>query len=716
MQGLENPSTESLHCESDSMPRGKEQYDDDDWDDGYDDDDYDEDEDDYDEYEEAGRLQAKSQKGGKQQPQPKQPQAKQPQAKQPAQQKPQQQQAGGKAGSKSPVTLPLTPPNKAETPSGGSAAIGGSAASGGGAGGTWRCAACTFDNPPLFLACDVCSAARPAQQEPFDFSTPSPDDAIQSALKGGHVAPRAAATSAAVPASSAATTQAKNANSSSSRSSSSASPAADVAVAGVGKIQIAEGSKKEASPSASRTGVSATSATATAATATAAAAGGGEGGGEGKGGEDEETRRKKALEAYEAEGWIKEGMKEGDGKPTLHLIVLGHVDAGKSTIMGHLLHKLGRVSNKEMHRVQRDAANQGKGSFAFAWVLDESSEERARGVTMSVAMSRFETLKLNVVLLDAPGHRDFVPSMIAGTAQADAALLVIDATPGAFEAGMGGGQGGEDVGQSKEHAQIARSLGVEQLCVVVNKMDAAGFDQGEFERIKGVLGPFLTRQCGFRDGGVRWVPLSGLQGENLDSPPTDDRLKSWYTGPTLLEAVDSFSPPPRALNRPLRLAIAEVLKTRGLGQAGVAGKVECGAMRPGTKVLVMPGSFQATVKALERDESPVAAAWAGESVDVGLQGVEANQLLPGGVLCHPDYPIPVATRVEARLLTLDLKIPLLRGTNAILHAHAAKEACRIAALTAILDAKTGDIARAKPRAVGSNQSAIVELSLDQGLL
>ncbi|CAI5499165.1 unnamed protein product [Closterium sp. Naga37s-1] len=618
------------------------------------------------------------------------------------------------AGSKSPVTTP----NKAETPntyapvSGGSAAKGGSAASGGGAGGTWRCTACTFDNPPLFLACDVCSAARPAQQEPFDFSTPSPDEAIQTVLKGGHVAPRAAATSAAVPASSAATAAVKSANSSSSsRAPSSASPAADVAAAGVGKMQIAEGSKKEASPSSSRAGCSTT---ATAATATAAAAGGGEGGGEGKGGEDEGARRRRALEAYEAEGWIKEGMKEGDGKPTLHLIVLGHVDAGKSTIMGHLLHKLGRVSNKEMHRVQRDAANQGKGSFAFAWVLDESSEERARGVTMSVAMSRFETPKLNVVLLDAPGHRDFVPSMIAGTAQADAALLVIDATPGAFEAGMGGGQGGEDVGQSKEHAQIARSLGVEQLCVVVNKMDAAGFEQGEFERIRGVLGPFLTRQCGFREGGVRWVPLSGLQGENLDSPPTDDRLKTWYTGPTLLEAVDSFSPPPRALNRPLRLAIAEVLKTRGLGQAGVAGKVECGAMRPGTKVLVMPGSFQASVKALERDESPVAAAWAGESVDVGLQGVEANQLLPGGVLCHPDFPIPVATRVEARLLTLDLKIPLLRGTNAILHAHAAKEACRIAALTAILDAKTGAVARAKPRAVGSNQSCIVEVRREGG--
>ncbi|CAI5966272.1 unnamed protein product [Closterium sp. NIES-64] len=832
------------------MPRGKEQYDDDDWDDGYDDDDYDEDEDDYDEYEEAGRLQAKSQKGGKQQPQPaKQPQAKQPQAKQSAQQKSQQKQPGGKAGSKSPATTP----SKAENPptdapvSGGSAAKGGSAATGGGAGGTWRCAACTFDNPPLFLACDVCSAAKPAQQgthtegprgrerhqahqsplrpqphtrssteseresdptkgislnqvhlpqvpplglnsrsslpqvsplgaslaapaprcrrkqghgrvsrgsaeagrgacvllqqssegqkplgvlplarvpwvlkaagemriEPFDFSTLSPDDAIQSALKGGHVAPRAVATSAAVPASSAATAAVKNANSSS-RASSSASPAADVA-AGVGKMQIAEGSKKEASPSASRAGTTVT--TATAATAAAVGGeGGGEGkGGEGKGGEDEEARRRRALEAYEAEGWIKEGMEGGDGKPTLHLIVLGHVDAGKSTIMGHLLHKLGRVSNKEMHRVQRDAANQGKGSFAFAWVLDESSEERARGVTMSVAMSRFETPKLNVVLLDAPGHRDLVPSMIAGTAQADAALLVIDATPGAFEAGMGGGQGGEDVGQSKEHAQIARSLGVEQLCVVVNKMDATGFEQGEFERIKGVLGPFLTRQCGFRDGAVRWVPLSGLQGENLDSAPTDDRLKNWYTGPTLLEAVDSFSPPPRALNRPLRLAIAEVLRTRGLGQAGVAGKLECGAMRAGTKVLVMPGAAVATVKALERDESPVAAAWAGESVDVGLQGVEANQLLPGGVLCHPDYPIPVATRVEARLLTLDLKIPLLRGTNAILHAHAAKEACRVVALTAILDAKTGAVARAKPRAVGSNQSAVVELSLDRGV-
>ncbi|GJP49526.1 hypothetical protein CLOM_g8726 [Closterium sp. NIES-68] len=679
------------------MPRGKEQYDDDDWDDGYDDEDYDEDEDDYDEYEEAGRLQAKTQKGGKQQPQAKQPQTKQPAQQQKPQQQ-QQQQAAGKAASKSPASKAGSATTDTQ-------------------GGMWRCPACTFDNPALFLACDVCSAARPASAEPFDFATPSPDEAIRSALKAGHVAPRGAATSAALPAFAATTTTAKNASSSStSRVSSSASPAADVAAAGVGKMQIAEGSRKEASPSASTTATTAaTGATAATAAVDPKTVGVGEGEGER---EDEEERRRKALEAYEAEGWIREGPKGGeDGgtKPTLHLIVLGHVDAGKSTIMGHLLHKLGRVSNKEMHRVQRDATNQGKGSFAFAWVLDESSEERARGVTMSVAMSRFETPRFNVVLLDAPGHRDFVPSMIAGTAQADAALLVIDATPGAFEAGMGGGQGGEDVGQSKEHAQIARSLGVEQLGVVVNKMDAAGFDQGEFERIKGVLGPFLTRQCGFREGSVKWVPLSGLEGENLDKPPTDDRLKKWYMGPTLLEAVDSFSPPPRALNRPLRLAIAEVLKTRGLGQAGVAGKVECGAMRPGTKVLVMPGSFLGTVKALERDESPVAAAWAGESADVGLQGVDANQLLPGGVLCHPDFPIPVATRVECRLLTLDLKIPLLRGTNAILHAHAAKEACRIVSLTAILDSKTGAVAKARPRAVGSNQSAIVELSLERGM-
>lgn len=168
---------------------------------------------------------------------------------------------------------------------------------------------------------------------------------------------------------------------------------------------------------------------------------------------------------------------------------------------------------------------QGKGSFAYAWVLDEGSEERARGVTMTVAVAHFETPKLRVVLLDAPGHRDFVPNMISGAAQADAAVLVVDASLGAFEAGLDGeGQSG---GQTREHAQLVRSLGVEQLIVAVNKMDAVNYSQKRYDFIKGSLHSFL-RQCGFKEAAISWIPVCAMEGENLIAPPSAPALKSWY--------------------------------------------------------------------------------------------------------------------------------------------------------------------------------------------
>ncbi|KAK9840911.1 hypothetical protein WJX81_000017 [Elliptochloris bilobata] len=210
---------------------------------------------------------------------------------------------------------------------------------------------------------------------------------------------------------------------------------------------------------------------------------------------------------------------EAGAKPQLHLAVLGHVDAGKSTLMGRLLHDLGQVSQKVAHRHARDAAAAGKASFGWAWLLDERPEERARGITVDVATARFETPRRAVMLLDAPGHRDFVPNMIAGAAQADAALLLVDGSPGGFESGFNGADGGASAhagggGQTREHAQLARSLGVEQLAVVVSKLDTCGYSQERFDAIRAALAPFL-RTCGFRDSQVQWLPAVGPAGENL---------------------------------------------------------------------------------------------------------------------------------------------------------------------------------------------------------
>lgn len=400
----------------------------------------------------------------------------------------------------------------------------------------------------------------------------------------------------------------------------------------------------------------------------------------------------------------------GGGKPRLHLVVLGHVDAGKSTLMGRMLYELGLISDKAVHKTQREAAATGKGSFAWAWMLDERPEERARGVTVDVAVTRFETAARNVTLLDAPGHRDFVPNMITGAAQADAALLIVDGSPGGFEAGFepaapGSAAGG---GQTREHAQLARSLGVEQVAVVVTKLDTCDFDQARFDSIKAQLEPFL-RTCGFRESAIQWLPAVGPSGENLAKPASDPRLAAWWKGPTLAQAIDNFRPTHRLLEKPLRMPLTDVLRS---GKAGVTvgGKLEGGALCPGCKVLLMPAGQPATVKSIEVDGKPATLARAGDSADVTLTGVDATAVCSGTVLCHPDFPVPLVDKFEARVVVLDVAIPVLRGQQATIHAHTARETGHISGLVSLLNAKTGEVQRLRPRCLLKGQSAVVEVT------
>ncbi|KAJ2902754.1 hypothetical protein GGI21_004514, partial [Coemansia aciculifera] len=251
-------------------------------------------------------------------------------------------------------------------------------------------------------------------------------------------------------------------------------------------------------------------------------------------------------------------------RETLNLAVVGHVDAGKSTLMGHLLYALGQVNERTIKRFERDAEKIGKGSFAFAWVLDETDEERSRGVTMDTATSAFTTPNRKFTLLDTPGHRDFVPNMISGASRADVAILVVDASTGGFESGFDGN------GQTREHAILIRSLGVRQLVVAVNKLDVVEWSEARYREITGRLLDFLTG-CGYVKEDVRFAPVSGLKGINLARRITADNtpeLAAWYrdasdldkAGPCLVDLIDIFTMPERPVSKPFRLAVTDYFK------------------------------------------------------------------------------------------------------------------------------------------------------------
>uniref|UniRef100_A0A5B7BMG6 Putative HBS1-like protein isoform X4 n=1 Tax=Davidia involucrata TaxID=16924 RepID=A0A5B7BMG6_DAVIN len=407
---------------------------------------------------------------------------------------------------------------------------------------------------------------------------------------------------------------------------------------------------------------------------------------------------------YKPEKWMLPDQAE-DRLAQLNLAIVGHVDSGKSTLSGRLLHLLGRISQKEMHKYEKEAKLQGKGSFAYAWALDESAEERERGITMTVAVAYFDSKKYHVVLLDSPGHKDFVPNMITGATQADAAILVIDASVGSFEVGMD-----STGGQTREHAQLIRSFGVDQIIVAINKMDAVEYSKERFNIIKQQLGTFL-RSCGFKDSSVTWIPLSAMENQNLVAAASDVQLLSWYKGPYLLDAIDSLPPPARDYSKPLLMPICDIIKSQSLGQVSACGKLEAGALRSGFKVVVMPSGDTGMVRSLERDSKACTIARAGDNVAVNLQGIDGSHVMAGDVLCHPDFPVAVANHLELKILVLDITTPILIGSQLEFHIHHAKEAARVVRILSLLDPKTGKVTKKTPRCLTAKQSAVVEVVL-----
>ncbi|KAH8862662.1 HBS1-like protein [Schistosoma japonicum] len=438
--------------------------------------------------------------------------------------------------------------------------------------------------------------------------------------------------------------------------------------------------------------------------------------------------------------------KELTEKQIINLIVMGHVDAGKSTLMGNLLYLLGHVSSKQLAKYQWDAQKLGKASFSYAWILDQTSEERNRGVTMDIAQTSFETKSKRIALMDAPGHKDFVPQVIGGATQADAALLVINATRGEFETGIGAG------GQTREHARLARLLGVTHLIVAINKMDTVDWCQLRYDEIQAKISSFL-KSMNFSS--VVYCPVSGLIGVNLvpqnmlnssssssnikNSLEKSSNLFTWYSGPSLLELIDSIPPPDRTVDGPFRFVVSDVFKPAGSSVPVVAGRVVSGAVSAGvnaptSKVICLPSDVRACVKSIrslcntrtgqndtEGDlggkllDQIVKYAFAGDQVALMLTDIDPFQTpIPGDLLTDPDNPIQPTTCISAKLLVFSVHQPITRGYPVICYFNCASVAANITKLKSMThrENKIEKVVR-KPRCLLGNCTANVELTFER---
>lgn len=395
--------------------------------------------------------------------------------------------------------------------------------------------------------------------------------------------------------------------------------------------------------------------------------------------------------------------ERGSEKDHLYVVVIGHVDAGKSTLMGRLLCELGEVNQRTLHKYEQESKKLGKQSFMYAWVLDETGEERVRGITMDVGRAQFETKTKRVTILDAPGHADFIPNMITGAGQADVALLVIDATTGEFETGF------ELGGQTREHALLVRSLGVGQLAVAVNKLDTTNWSQNRFIDITNKLKAFL-KQAGFKETDVTFVPCSGLTGENLIKPPSEHELTKWYNGPCLLDVVDKFNVPERPVSKPLRMTINDIFKGTGSGFC-VAGRIETGVMSRFDKVLVCPLKEMAEVRSISINDLTCNAAFAGDQVSVTLSGIDIQNVAVGFVLSDPVHQVPISSRFEARIVVFNVKTPITKGYPVLIHHQSLVESANIVKLKALLNKSSGEVVKKKPRCLGNNSVAVVEIEV-----
>jgi len=403
----------------------------------------------------------------------------------------------------------------------------------------------------------------------------------------------------------------------------------------------------------------------------------------------------------------------GKEKVHVNIVVIGHVDSGKSTTTGHLIYQCGGIDKRTIEKFEKESQESGKGSFKYAWVLDKLKAERERGITIDIALWKFETPKYYVTIIDAPGHRDFIKNMITGTSQADCGCLIIAAGTGEFEAGI------SKNGQTREHALLAYTLGVKQLIVAVNKMDSTEppYSQARFEEISKEVQGFI-KKVGYNPAGVAFVPISGWHGDNMLA--TSVKM-SWYkgwsierkegkaSGTTLLEALDAIIPPARPTDKPLRLPLQDVYKIGGIGTVPV-GRVETGVIKPGQVVTFAPNQLSTEVKSVEMHHESLPEAIPGDNVGFNIKNVSVKDIKRGYVASDSkNKPACGVADFTAQVIVLNHPGQVSNGYSPVLDCHTAHIACKFAEIKEKVDRRTGKSTEDNPKFIKSGDAAIVVL-------
>jgi len=379
-------------------------------------------------------------------------------------------------------------------------------------------------------------------------------------------------------------------------------------------------------------------------------------------------------------------------KPHLNLIFIGHVDHGKSTTVGRLMFETGAISDRDMEKYRELAKQYNKPTFEFAFVMDAQKEERERGITIDIAHKEFQTPKYYFTIIDAPGHKDFVKNMITGSSQADAAVLVIGAPEGIGK-------------QTREHAILANVLGIDQMIIGINKMDAVNYDKQKYEEIKKQMTDIM-KSFGYKGmDSLLFVPYSAMTGDNVSKK--SDKM-SWYSGPTLLEALDTLKEPSRPTEKPLRLPIEDVYSISGFGTVPV-GRVETGILKPNDQIIIMPSGIKTEVKSIEMHHQSLQQAIPGDNVGFNIKNVDKKDIKRGDVVGPVSNPPSVASEFTALIIVLQHPNVIARGYTPVFHIHTAQVACTITDILEKKDPKTGQTIETNPDTIKTGDAAVVKI-------